>query len=187
MAATAIGGQSLHAADDRGRERGEQQRGPEHRADRQADDAGPQEHGQERRAPTRPSTRPRAPAARGCRAATARSASSAQARMAMPSAGARGTARARRTRRGITITAITSLPPNRNGSMVNDRLNGAGKLCGGTATSNQRGSRSPRPASTCARPMVATVRIRRGARKNRRITRNSTTARRARSRPPARW
>ena len=111
----------------------------------------------------------------GMPSSAARSASSAQARMATPRRVRRNSASPTNAS-GITTSATTSFPPKVNGSTVNERSNGAGKLCGGRPTPNHPGRSNPSPASSWARPMVATVRISRGDRKNRRITSSSTAA-----------
>ncbi len=110
----------------------------------------------------------------GMPSSAARSAFSAVPRTATPTRVRRNSASSVHTT-GTATAAMISPPRNFTNPMVNCALIGAGS---GSVlvTSNQRGSRRPAPASTCARPMVATLRISRGERKNLRITRSSTTA-----------
>ena len=167
-------GQALHASDDRRGQRGQQERRAEHGAERQPDDAGAEEHGEERQergdGPHHGVHPPhRDPDERGAVDVVGAGAHR------QAEAGAEEDARCPRNASGMTISATTSLPPKRRGSTVNDTSIGAGKLCGGRSTPNHPGRRSPIPASTCARPIVATESTRRGARKKRRITSTSTS------------
>ena len=76
---------------------------------------------------------------------------------------------------GMTISATTSLPPKRTGLDGERHVDRRGEALRREVTPNHPGRSSPIPASTCARPIVATESTRRGARKKRRITSTSTT------------
>ena len=74
---------------------------------------------------------------------------------------------------GAATIASTSLPWKRTTPMWNEKLNGDGKLCGATLAPKARGSPISPKTSSWAMPIVATVRIRRGARAKRRMITNS--------------
>ena len=78
---------------------------------------------------------------------------------------------------GTVISVSTSLPKNRVPSRplptVKFTLMNSGN-CTDLAVPSHRGSSRPSATTISVMPMVATVRIRRGARKNRRRNRNST-------------
>ncbi len=116
----------------------------------------------------------------------ARSARSAEARRAAPTiVRRRNTARAMTTS-GATTMAMASLAVKSRGPMVKSSLNGACTLRLANAfslpapvaefTCFWRNSSSPITVKSWERPMVATVRMRRGARKKRRMIRTSTSA-----------
>ena len=71
---------------------------------------------------------------------------------------------------------MMSLPRNTTGEISNEKSNGDGNDWGGTLMSNALGRIASTPASNPAMPMVTTVRISRGAAKNRRMKTNSTSA-----------
>ncbi len=80
---------------------------------------------------------------------------------------------------GTASMATTSLPEKTVWPTEKLTSKGDGKLCGGVVMSKARGSRKPSPPSRLDTPMVTTVRISRGAVKNRRMSRNSMVAPRA--------
>ena len=106
----------------------------------------------------------------------ARSALLALARMRdRPCSCSAGTRTASTVTASVVITAIelARVEDERAGCRSGSRTAAAGSAAGTTA-SKKLGIASPMPASSWARPIVATIRIRRGARANRRITTNST-------------
>ncbi len=118
----------------------------------------------------------------------ARSARSAEARTAMPtSVRRRNTARAIITS-GATTRAASSSAPKMIGSTVNWMSQGRSRAWADGRSPQSRGSNRLQAPSRVARPMVATVRISRGASKKRRMTSSSTRAptTRAASRPAPR-
>ena len=104
----------------------------------------------------------------------ARSALSAMPRMARPpSVRSRNQVRAPSTR-GTTAMSSRSLPVRMTGSTATwTSLRPVAKLPTSLGESSQPGRNSSMPPSTWARPMVATVRARRGARSKRRMTSRS--------------
>lgn len=77
---------------------------------------------------------------------------------------------------GATTRAATSSAPKIRGSMVKLTSQGRSRDCTCGRSPQSRGSSALAAPSRVASPMVATVRIRRGARKKRRITASSTRA-----------
>jgi hypothetical protein len=114
----------------------------------------------------------------------ARSALSALARTAMPMSVNRKNAASAAMHSPTANMATMSLPPNTTGAISNSSPNGDGNDVGADSTSKTRGNASlasdgsarPTPANSWASPSVATVRISRGARANRRMTTTSTSA-----------
>jgi hypothetical protein len=104
----------------------------------------------------------------------ARSALLALARNAMPMFVYRRNANSSTVTVSVATTASSSGAWKMNGEISNRKSNGAGRLCGGSTAPKKLGTAVPSPARSCARPIVATMRISRGACANRRITTNST-------------
>ena len=106
----------------------------------------------------------------------ARSARSADARMAMPtSVRRRKTARAIITS-GATIRAATSSAPKISGSMVKRMSQGRSRAWAWGRSPHRRGRSRAHAPRRVASPMVATVRMSRGASKKRRMMASSTMA-----------
>ena len=120
----------------------------------------------------------------GMPSSTARSALSALARTAMPRLVKRKNAARAALQTTTAITAMTWLALKMMGEISKESSKGAGKVCGGVGSSNvpgnalwaSRGKARPRATRSCARPRVATVRMRRGALAKRRMMPNCTSA-----------
>ena len=164
----------FHAADDRGRERAQEYARAEHGADRQSDDSRPQEHREEREERGQHPHQRVDPTHRD-----------AEQRGAVGVVGAPA-------HRDPEARAQEQRDPDEREwdhdhrdhvvARETDRVDGErhverrGEALRRGVDREPAGSSKPAPARTCASPMVATVRIRRGARKKRRTRRSSTSA-----------
>ena len=105
----------------------------------------------------------------------ARSVDSAAARTATPNRDRRRKAERATPLATTTSTAITWLPRNTTGDHVKAKLNGVGNCWLARSRPKARGKMSSKADSSWAMPMVATVRMSRGALAKRRTNRNSAT------------
>lgn len=104
----------------------------------------------------------------------ARSARSAAPRIATPTLERRRNSASATSAAGTRIRVRTSFALKRVGATVKLSSNGGAMRSPKPSPRKRRGRNSAAPVRSWDRPMVATMRIRRGARKNRRITRIST-------------
>ena len=147
--------QVLHAADHRGRERGEEQRRSEHGTDREADDPRPEEHGEEAEHRGDHPHRGVDVAHRDADQGGALGVVGAGAhRGTEPAAEEQREAHERERHEHHCEHVVAAEADRVDREVPVDRRRVA---LGWDATANQRGRSRPSPASTCARPIVATV------------------------------